>query len=149
MGLFARKAASTPSGIPTTIANRKANAPSASETGKCDLTMSFTLWLRSTSDGPRSAVKTPFTYSPYCTYQGWSRWNFRSRLRWIEAGTARSVLRNGLPLICRIIRNVNRTTSNSTGIVHSSRLMMNFVTPRPPARSRERRRAAAAPRRCS
>ena len=43
------------------IASRIASAPSSAETGKCSRTMSFTDWFRSTSDGPRSNVKTPFT----------------------------------------------------------------------------------------
>src|ERR671937_205096 len=92
--------------------------------------MSFTVWLRSTSDGPRSKVKTPLTYWAYCTYQGSSRWNLRSRFCCTEAGTARSLLRNGLPLICRIIRNVNRITSRITGIVQRSRRSTNLVIAR-------------------
>src|SRR5215204_3451418 len=51
-----------------------------------------------------------------------------SRFAWISAGIARSDLRNGFPLIIRIIVNVMRMTSRMTGIVQKRRRMMNFVT---------------------
>ena len=38
-----------------------ARQPSFSEVGKCSLMMSLTDWLRCTSDGPRSNLKTPST----------------------------------------------------------------------------------------
>ncbi len=59
-------------------------------------------------------------------YQGLSRLNFRSRLRWTASGTARSVWRNGLPGICRIITNVRKITTRMTGIVQKIRLTMNL-----------------------
>ena len=59
-------------------------------------------------------------------YQGSSTWNFRSRLRCTASGTARSEWRNGLPPICRIIMNVRKMTTSSTGIVQKMRLTMNF-----------------------
>src|SRR6476659_2000090 len=63
----------------------------------------------------------------YCVYHGLSRWYLRSRFRWIDAGTARSVTWKGLPLICLIIVNVKRMTRRITGIVHRKRLMMNLT----------------------
>jgi hypothetical protein len=54
-----------------------------------------------------------------------SRWNFRSRFRWIDSGTGRSVTWKGFPLMSFIIRKVIRMTRRSTGIVHTIRLMMN------------------------
>src|SRR6266545_4365634 len=59
-------------------------------------------------------------------YHGLSRWYFRSRLRWIETGTARSVTWNGFPLICLIITKVMKITRRITGIVHATRLTMNL-----------------------
>ena len=61
MSVLARSADEIPSGMPTIIASSIASPPSSAETGKCSLTMSFTVWFRSTSDGPRSNVTTPLT----------------------------------------------------------------------------------------
>ena len=46
----------------------------------------------------------------------------------LEAGTARSPLRNGLPSICRMSVNVIRMTSSITGIVQRIRLITKVVT---------------------
>src|SRR3954468_24547806 len=89
--------------------------------------MSFTSWFRRTSDGPRVAVETPFPQYGYCRYHGWSRWYLRSRFAWMEAGTARSVFWNGLPLIAFISPNVNRMTTRMMGIVQITRLITSLV----------------------
>src|SRR4051794_34634610 len=90
--------------------------------------ISLTLWLRDASDGPKSKVKTPCVYFQYWTYHGLSRPNLRFMFSSIAAGSARSDFRNGLPLICRISRNVNMMTISITGIVQRSRRRTNLVT---------------------
>src|SRR5882757_3446995 len=59
-------------------------------------------------------------------YQGLSRPNLRLRFASTAGGTALSLLRNGLPLISRIIQNVKKMTNKMIGIVQKTRRTTNF-----------------------
>jgi len=78
-------AASTPSGIATTVTAISAVAARAAEFQKASPTTSDTGSDRR-SDWPKSHRSTPPSQSAYCTYQGWSRPRRRS-----SAATASSV----------------------------------------------------------
>src|SRR6266702_3892570 len=59
-------------------------------------------------------------------YQGLFSPNLRLRFASTAGGTARSLFRNGLPLIARIIQNVMNMTRRMIGIVQRMRRTTNF-----------------------
>ena len=123
--MFGRNAAITPSGIPNTIANSIARSTELERLREVLLDDVVHVVVAEHERRPEVERGDALDVERVLHVPRLVEVELSLEVPWTAGVTARSLRRNGLPSICRIIRNVIRMTSSRTGIVQSRRLMMN------------------------